>query len=304
MKRIFLVGCPRAGTTLLQSLIATNNHVFTLPETSFFLYLYGDYVQRFYGITSPAHFDVFRHRYRILRNQLGIANKTPSLVLAEMYRNVGKPVPSSLQKVRRWRLQSAVDEFVGTLDHFAKEGDSECWLEKTPGHFAYIPDIKRHVEDAYFVHLVRSPIENIASLRDAAKRFPDSEAWKYFGEIDVCIDVWRRSTEIAVKCAGHKRHVLIDYDDLCVRPRAVIARIEALLGIPNCDSADQEERRLQGAKKIVTKSEPWKSGVFSSIRNTSKVKSCLCDNEVAFLEGRLAETWQAFKDVKLVWQAS
>ena len=32
----FLVGCPRSGTTLLQSLIASHPQVYSLPETNFF----------------------------------------------------------------------------------------------------------------------------------------------------------------------------------------------------------------------------------------------------------------------------
>ncbi len=36
MQRIFIVGCPRSGTTLLQSVLAAHHDVFSLPETAFF----------------------------------------------------------------------------------------------------------------------------------------------------------------------------------------------------------------------------------------------------------------------------
>ena len=34
--RVFLVGCPRSGTTLLQCLLAANSHLASFPETHFF----------------------------------------------------------------------------------------------------------------------------------------------------------------------------------------------------------------------------------------------------------------------------
>jgi hypothetical protein len=39
MKRIFLVGAPRSGTTILQSLLAAHPEVISFPESKFFHYL-------------------------------------------------------------------------------------------------------------------------------------------------------------------------------------------------------------------------------------------------------------------------
>ncbi|MGC1525664.1 MAG: sulfotransferase, partial [Phormidesmis sp.] len=36
MKRLFLVGCARSGTTLLQSLLASHPGVASFPESNFF----------------------------------------------------------------------------------------------------------------------------------------------------------------------------------------------------------------------------------------------------------------------------
>ena len=35
-KRIFIVGCPRSGTTLLQSLLLKHNEITSFPESHFF----------------------------------------------------------------------------------------------------------------------------------------------------------------------------------------------------------------------------------------------------------------------------
>ena len=40
-KRVFLVGCPRSGTTLLQSMLHAHPSIYSLPETKFFHVLIG-----------------------------------------------------------------------------------------------------------------------------------------------------------------------------------------------------------------------------------------------------------------------
>ena len=36
MARVFIVGCPRSGTTLLQAMLASHETVYSFPETHFF----------------------------------------------------------------------------------------------------------------------------------------------------------------------------------------------------------------------------------------------------------------------------
>src|SRR5204863_639082 len=36
---IFVVGCPRSGTTLVQCILSASSHAFSLPETHFFTYV-------------------------------------------------------------------------------------------------------------------------------------------------------------------------------------------------------------------------------------------------------------------------
>src|ERR1700687_1396500 len=36
---IFVVGCPRSGTTLVQCILSASSHAFSLPETHFFSYV-------------------------------------------------------------------------------------------------------------------------------------------------------------------------------------------------------------------------------------------------------------------------
>ena len=66
---IFLVACPRSGTTLLQSLLASHPLIYTLPETKFFL------------IARP------NDRYQVIREFLGIVSKQLRPHLVNYFQN-------------------------------------------------------------------------------------------------------------------------------------------------------------------------------------------------------------------------
>ena len=53
-QRIFLVGCPRSGTTLLQSLLAAHPDITSFPESHFFRHLIDNrrWLHRTFGIAS------------------------------------------------------------------------------------------------------------------------------------------------------------------------------------------------------------------------------------------------------------
>ncbi|MEQ8960988.1 MAG: sulfotransferase [Coleofasciculus sp. C2-GNP5-27] len=63
-ERIFLVGCPRSGTTLLQSLLAAHPQIASFPESHFFRHLIPEFEpkRRLLGLSSrrgKPHFQRF-----------------------------------------------------------------------------------------------------------------------------------------------------------------------------------------------------------------------------------------------------
>ena len=53
-KRIFIVGCPRSGTTLLQSLLAAHPLICSFPETHFFPNTVGSSWRKYLKLASPV----------------------------------------------------------------------------------------------------------------------------------------------------------------------------------------------------------------------------------------------------------
>ena len=152
-RRFFLVGCPRSGTTLLQSMLATHSQIASFPESHLLL------------VSSRTR------RGRWLR-KAGIVPPDMRHRLQQFLQEVGHP---ELMPRRIYRLQPFITTFVGILDRLASFQGKTGWLEKTPGHLYYIDDFARACPDARFIHLVRNGADVVASLYEVTQHYP--EVW-------------------------------------------------------------------------------------------------------------------------------
>ena len=149
---VFLVGSPRSGTTLLQSMLGAHPEVLTLPETIFFKGAWGRlWPHRRWGVVSP------RAARRVLHRAAD---------------DLGRPVRAPL-----WPTMAAYSRaFVTLLDDAAGASGASVWLEKSPPHLECIDLITRHVRDVRFVHLVRDGRAVVASFLGAALDLPWDDA--------------------------------------------------------------------------------------------------------------------------------
>ncbi len=152
-RRIFVVGCGRSGTTLLQSLLASHPEITSFPESHFFPQLRpGRRWARKLGLISPrapARFDAFVAAVGWPRRV------RPRLPLARGYARA----------------------FVRLLDAIALKDGKANWVEKTPHHLRYIDEIESYVPDAVFIHIIRSGADVVASYYAAS----NEPSFKGFG---------------------------------------------------------------------------------------------------------------------------
>src|ERR1043166_465784 len=98
-RRIFLVGCARSGTTLLQSLLAAHSSIASFPETHFFAATVGQTGRRRFGLRPASHGDRVRFLLSDWRVRLGIpargSNRRLALFLDEIGRGDLKPIFAS-----------------------------------------------------------------------------------------------------------------------------------------------------------------------------------------------------------------
>ena len=265
--RVFLVGCPRSGTTLLQSLLAANSNIASFPETHF-------YERAISG--------------RPLLAVLGIASRKAAphwnIFLQEIgHTDMRTTLPAHAIFVRQFS-----NAFIQILDSLSLNQDKSVWLEKTPGHLRRVDQIEKLVSNARFVHITRNGEDNIASLFEVGNKYP--ETWfPWYGTLDQCIQRWVTDIRISEQYSSRKNHKLVRYEKLLSNPKSVLVDLCEFVGVPF------EEKMLsdyaETADSLILSKEPWKTSVHEPIWTAGKRRfyEYLNDEQRHYIRAHLPE---------------
>lgn len=197
----FIVGCPRSGTTLLQTLIDAHPRLAVPPESHFF--------DHFAGL-APAYGDLRRP---------GLLRRFVRDVLSD-------------QRIQRWRLGVSVEEFCrdcpggsvrDVCTHlfglYARREGKARWGDKTPSHALCLPGIKSVFPEAKVVHLVRDGRDVAVSLRRV-----------FFGpnRVDRIAEVWVEylaAFDTFRRQSGPDEWLEVRYEDLVLDPEEQTGRV-------------------------------------------------------------------------------
>lgn len=248
MKKIFIVGCPRSGTTLLQSLLASHPEIVSFPETHLFSRtVHISPFVRFFTVYGSKHLQ-----------ELNKIVKELSLPSDESLLNNQK-----ICKTRNWAeiLIQKLDE-IG--QHYA-ENDEEYLLEKTPRHLHYVDLIHKTDPEANFIHLIRNGEDVVASLSEVTGDHP--EKWSGNRSIDKSVFWWNRSIKLSRRYIGKPKNVHVRYENLLQDPTRVLQFICKFIGIDFHENMVHNYHHT--ASSLINKEESWKSKNTKKILNTS-----------------------------------
>ena len=200
----FLVGCPRSGTTLLQSLLASHPKVFSLQETKFFENIIPTYEKKrlFFGLAS-------RYAKRRIQNFFDDID-------APEY---GNRFPSIISSSGRY-----THVFFDVMSEITQKNGKSIFLEKTPNHINFISYIERYLPSAKVVHIIRNGEDVVASFYELVKKYPDT--WGYGDRgLSYCIQKWISAVEKSEQCLKKTNHAFVNYEKLLDNPEAELRRI-------------------------------------------------------------------------------
>ncbi|MEG4516965.1 sulfotransferase [Microcoleus sp. AT9b-C5] len=251
MKRIFLVGSPRSGTTMLQSLLAAHPEVISFPESKFFHYLlYKKFVRKF-----PSRMEAF------FKDEI---NRPELLQGFDDSQTVGTKV--------RW--------FVEILDGLATEQNKSIWLEKTPEHIYFIEDIQRLLPDAKFIHILRNSMDTIASLHEATRNSHD--LWGPGWDLNHCITRWKEAMLISHKYAKKSNHILVKYEEILDNK---LKKLEEICDFMEIEYDDRMLKFYQEKAAHLSLNLPWHQGIEREVKSNKvqKYHKIFKSNEIRYI---------------------
>lgn len=256
MKRVFLVGYPRSGTTLLQSMLAAHPSVISFPETHFF------------SIAYPS-------------NKLRRLLMWPALNLSIKQKFINEKLKGMIDS-ECMDLQFSINpfssdyasRFVCLLDGIALRNQKSVWVEKTPRHLHMIDKIKIHFPDAKFIHILRNGLDAVASLylvtNNESKNWGELSVLRKFNgfTLEYCINRWLSDVAITKRFLGDPDHCIVKYENLVNVSSSELARICQFLQI-DYDANMLEYRKV--SDRLITKNESWKLNNSKELMNVSGV---------------------------------
>lgn len=236
---LFVVGCSRSGTTLLQQILNAHSRIAIAPETHF--------VPKFWLRPEPYGDLTQDAPFARLVEDFIAAPHFPDLGLsADDFRHAAAGAPRTLAGV------------LGViLDLFARAQGADIVGEKTPAHVLHMPLLKRAFPSARFVHIVRDPRGVVNSRR--------RQPW---APEDV-----RRNAAYWVSTVGAARRaakelgeslITVRYEDLVAEPETAVSGLCAALRI--AFEPAMLEYWKGNAELVDTAREPWKKDALQSIQ--------------------------------------
>lgn len=215
-KPLFLVGCPRSGTTLLQSLLAAHPEIASLPESRFFQYAVP--CQRY---PKP--------NYQSRRYKLGMISTILKPRLTEFFQQeINRPdLLHYFPKIPLLRLYSL--QFIKIMNIIAEEENKSIWLDKTPEHLYFLKEIEKFVPKVKMIHLIRNGSHVVASLYEVTHKYPES--WDGAWDIERCIDRWKQSIEVSRRYLQKENHIMVRYEQLVANPPEILKKICKFIGV-------------------------------------------------------------------------
>lgn len=289
IRNVLVVGCPRSGTTLMQSIIAAHPEVFSSPETHFFADSVGQRAERMFHLPATSWHERRRRIAHQCRVALNVTHwRSCRRRLVEFLTDSDRPDLVAQVPMRPFLLGSAARLYLSLGARLTRDNGKTVWLEKTPDHLHYLDTIDRYIPEAKVVCVIRSGPDNIASLYDVARKYP--ERWNpEYQTLDGCINRWLCSAHDAMRQAGKPNRLFISYEELASAPAAVAARVCQFVGLPYLTGMVESRGEVFG--RIVREREPHKKSIQEKItpRNGTKLQELFTPEQQRHIDARLGE---------------
>jgi hypothetical protein len=199
---VFLVGCPRSGTTWLQRLLASHPQVRTGQESHLFNHFVGPQLYRWRRFAADW--------------EQGGGGLGPGCYHTE----------ESYRAVLRGYLLALLEPMVGEVP------PGSIFLEKTPAHALWVAEIAELLPGARFLHLIRDPRDVSASLLAVSRTWGSQWAPKTPAAA-ARLWVWHvKKARVAGKGVGPDRYAEVRYEDLRSGGAGVLTRVFDFLQLP------------------------------------------------------------------------
>lgn len=218
---VFICGSMKSGTTLLAHLLDAHPELLVMPGDSHFMNQLNNWERgQFDEIAS-----YWVHR---IINPTGQEPFWFFDKMEEPFRIFLAYLRYFLQNTEKEIFVCVVMSFQAVNSIFSGLPARKYWVEKTPHNELYAQKLGQMFPQAKFIHILRDPLENIASLRKLDEyREWESSALSHARDIKKLFRTAQKNREIV----GNERYLIIKYEELTNAPSNFLNKVCEFLNI-------------------------------------------------------------------------
>lgn len=237
-KPVFIVGMPRSGTTLVQSILGTSDRIGTLQETH--LFNLGSKIFK----PKPTLWDILISNYRtnLQCYRLGIK--------LFFYKNFKQFILG---------FNNSISQKFNKISYY---------VEKTPSHLYYVDFIRETLPKSKFIFVRRDFGGNVNSYQKLNYKWRKNLIEQKLVSAEIR---WIKDNYLIIKHFNSNDSLIVDYDILTnpTQTNKVVSKIEKFLEV---SLSTDKNSLMKSAKKIITQKEDWKKNNLTKgiVNNKSK----------------------------------
>ena len=240
---VFVVGFPRSGTTLLQSLVATQGYE-TFPETHYLSHIITKLQKKNNYILEDAE-----KICQIIEEKIPLGDKAKSFI---SHFKMGTISSKTLFEIII--MDNLLNQDI-TGDTLTKR-----WLEKTPYHVLHMKELLQWYPNAKFIFITRNPLKAFVSWRKVSQKWEMDRL-----PVEKYCELW-------LGCLRSAEHFFKDFPDLLLFTRLEDIVEDSAKEITTVMNFLGNEFKLENLNKrdaifdkIVLPEETWKGNVNNTI---------------------------------------
>ena len=262
-KPIFVVGCSRSGTTVLQACLAASDEVFAFPETQLPFSFFSDPESLMFNSEASKKSALKAIKGKALRvaEAYGVCRRNFPRLINKSETNCWNTDPTKIPRIPLMRRAFA--EYRAAVEAATTK---EFWAEKSPRNIFILDQIDKYFPDAIFLHILRPGEDTIASLIDAGKKYT-AFAGRFGGErgLERACDYWNKAVTISESYATSSRHHVTLYSQLIENPEREIEEICGFAGLRYSETMAQPNFNA-----VREPSETWKFTYGDKLTNAAQ----------------------------------
>jgi hypothetical protein len=266
---VFLVGYPRSGTTLLQALLATQEGLYSLPETHFFNVIIRT-VETDEG--GAVRYQCLEQVFDKIFEKMDLRFEPDEIENIRSRAIAGRLIPKDL-------FEAIVLHYIGKEARIDGKRSRFRWLEKTPHHACFLNQVLSFYPAAKFIYILRHPVPAIYSRKINFPFNKETPVERLARRWNVYLD---GATDFSQKHPG--KMVFLKYEDLTADVKTELLKLGDFLDL-DIDMGAIKNYATR-SKEFILASETWKqedmNGDFSN--TNPKYKTLISPEESAEIE--------------------